>query len=138
MNRAQSVVSEAAILVGVLLPDRQSEDDPLDELVGLAETAGARVVGEITQRRQAPDVTTYLGRGKVEELQRLAEANDADVVLFDNDLSPAQTRNLEQATGIKVLDRTELILDIFASRARTSAKLAWRSSWPSCNIRCRG
>lgn len=125
INRAQSVASEAAILVGVLLPDRQSESDPLDELEGLAKTAGAQVVGEITQRRQAPDVTTYLGRGKVDDLRRMVSANDADVILFDNDLSPAQTRNLEQATGVKVLDRTELILDIFASRARTSeARLA--------------
>lgn len=125
LNRAQSVVSESAILVGVLLPDRQSENDPLEELQGLAETAGAQVVGEITQRRQAPDVTTYLGRGKVEDLGRMVSANEADVILFDNDLSPAQTRNLEQATGVKVLDRTELILDIFASRARTSeARLA--------------
>jgi GTP-binding protein HflX len=125
INRAQSVASEAAILVGVLLPDRQSEDQPLEELGGLAETAGARVVGEITQRRQAPDVTTYLGRGKVEELKAKAHSEDADVILFDNDLSPAQTRNLEQATGVKVLDRTELILDIFSSRARTSeARLA--------------
>ena len=82
-------------------------------------------MGELTQRREAPDVTTYLGKGKVNELKSMAEARDADVILFDNDLSPAQTRNLEQATGVKVLDRTELILDIFASRARTSeARLA--------------
>ncbi len=125
INRSQSVASEAAILVGVLLPSRQTEEGPLEELAGLAETAGAHVVGEITQRREAPDVTTYLGRGKVEELKNKASSENADVVLFDNDLSPAQTRNLEQATGVKVLDRTELILDIFVSRARTSeARLA--------------
>jgi len=94
-------------------------------LGGLAETAGAHVVGHLTQRRKVPDVTTYLGHGKVEELRQLAVASDADVILFDNDLSPAQTRNLEQATGVKVLDRTELILDIFASRAQTfEARLA--------------
>ncbi len=74
--------------------------------------------GGLTQRREAPDVTTYLGKGKVEELKPLAAADDADVVIFDNDLSPAQTRNLEKAVGVKVLDRTELILDIFASRAQ--------------------
>jgi GTP-binding protein HflX len=104
---------------------RSTEDHPLEELEGLAVTAGARVVGTLTQRREAPDVTTYLGRGKVEELQRLSAAADADVVIFDNDLAPSQTRNLEQIIGLKVLDRTELILDIFAGRAQTyEARLA--------------
>ncbi len=70
-------------------------------------------------------MTTYLGKGKVDELKQLVDADDADVIIFDNDLSPAQTRNLEEATGVKVLDRSELILDIFASRAQThQARLA--------------
>ncbi len=113
------------MLVGVLLPQQQFHGDPLEELEGLATTAGSHVVGHLTQRRQAPDVTTYLGKGKVDELRQLVGATDADVVLFDNDLSPAQTRNLEEATGVKVLDRSELILDIFASRAQTfQARLA--------------
>ena len=125
LNRAESVASEAAVLVGVLLPDRKVQDPSLEELEGLAATAGVRVVGQLTQRRDAPDAATYLGHGKVEELARYAAAVDADVVIFDNDLSPAQTRNLEKALELKVLDRTELILDIFASRARTSqARLA--------------
>jgi GTP-binding protein HflX len=125
MNRAESVVSEAALLVGVMLPDHRYPDDPLDELHGLATTAGARIVGSLTQRRETPDKTTYLGKGKVDELRVLGEASDADVIIFDNDLSPAQTRNLEKATNLKVLDRTELILDIFASRAQThEARLA--------------
>jgi GTP-binding protein HflX len=125
MNRVQGVASEAAILVGVLLPDHEVHGDPLEELEGLATTAGSRVVGQLTQRRQSPDVTTYLGKGKVGELKNMAAATDADVILFDNDLSPAQTRNLEEATGVKVLDRSELILDIFASRAQTfQARLA--------------
>ena len=99
--------------------------EPLEELEGLAETAGVRVVGQLTQRREAPDAATYLGKGKVEELKTCAEAKDADVVIFDNDLSPGQTRNLEKALDLKVLDRTELILDIFASRAQThQARLA--------------
>ncbi|HEV3024630.1 MAG TPA: GTPase HflX [Pirellulales bacterium] len=119
INRAESVVSEAAVLVGVLLPGKHVPDNPLEELDGLATTAGARVVGQLTQRREAPDKTTYLGKGKVDELRVLGEARDADVIIFDNDLSPAQTRNLEKATNLKVLDRTELILDIFASRAQT-------------------
>jgi len=77
------------------------------------------------QRRERPDSATYLGKGKVDELRRLAQATGVDVLLFDNDLSPAQTRNLEMATDVKVLDRTELILDIFATHAQTyEARLA--------------
>ncbi|HEY2837710.1 MAG TPA: GTPase HflX, partial [Pirellulales bacterium] len=125
LNRSDTVLSESAVVVGVVLPDHPSPEDPLGELEGLAESAGARVVGQLTQRRETPDTTTYLGKGKVEELRVLCEAVDADVVVFDNDLSPAQTRNLEQATKVKVLDRTELILDIFANRAQThEARLA--------------
>jgi GTP-binding protein HflX len=125
MNRIESVASEAAILVGVLLPHQEFHGDPLEELQGLATTAGSRIVGQLTQRRQSPDVTAYLGKGKVEELKNMAAASDADVIIFDNDLSPAQTRNLEEATKVKVLDRSELILDIFASRAQTiQARLA--------------
>jgi GTPase len=125
LQRTESVVSEAAVLVGVLLPSRATDAEPLEELEGLATTAGTRVVGQLTQRREAPDAATYLGSGKVSELVGMVAAKDADVVIFDNDLSPGQTRNLEKYTGVKVLDRTELILDIFASRARThEAKLA--------------
>ena len=125
VNRAEGVGSEAALLVGVLLPGRHFHGPPLEELEGLARTAGTRVVSHLTQRRQAPDAATYLGKGKVEQLKDLAALSQADVIFFDNDLSPAQTRNLEQATGLKVLDRTELILDIFASRAQTyEARLA--------------
>ncbi|MGE0609492.1 MAG: GTPase HflX [Pirellulales bacterium] len=112
-------------MVGVLLDGQPPHEDPLEELEGLAKTAGARVVGQLLQRRESPDKTTYLGKGKVEELTTLVQARDADVVVFDNDLAPAQTRNLEKALGVKVLDRSELILDIFASRARTyDARLA--------------
>jgi GTP-binding protein HflX len=125
LQRTDSVASEAAFLVGVLMNGRSTEEHPLEELEGLATTAGARVVGSLTQRREAPDVTTYLGRGKVEELERLSAAADADVIVFDNDLSPAQARNLEKIVGLKVLDRSELILDIFATRAQTyEARLA--------------
>ncbi len=125
LNRAESVAAEAAVLVGVLLPDRRDSGLALDELEGLAKAAGAQVVGRLTQRREAPDAAAYLGSGKVEELKALVAGTDADVVIFDNDLSPGQTRNLEKALGVKVLDRTELILDIFASRAQThEARLA--------------
>jgi GTP-binding protein HflX len=111
---------ERAVLVSVALPHRPwSGDDPLDELRGLAETARANVVGELTQKRQQIVPGTYIGKGKLTELTELVEAKDADVIIFDNDLSPAQVRNLEKATNAKVIDRSELILDIFATRART-------------------
>jgi len=125
-ERQESVASEAAVLVAVLLDGYQpSEVDPLEELDGLATTAGTRIVGRLTQRRPKPDVTTYLGKGKVEELKNFVEARKADVVIFDNELAPGQVRNLEEAIKVKVLDRTELILDIFATHAQTyEARLA--------------
>ena len=124
-ERAPSVVSETAVLVGVVLPQNGSRFDELEELQGLAAAAGTEVVGKLWQRREQPDVTCYLGKGKVDELKLLVEASDADVVIFDNDLTPGQTRNLEKTVGVKVLDRTELILDIFASHAQTyEARLA--------------
>jgi GTP-binding protein HflX len=124
-RRTNSVQSERAVLVGVLLEPPLDPERPLDELAGLAETAGAQVVAGLTQRRERPDQTTYLGSGKVTELAGLVARHDADVVIFDNDLSPAQTRNLEQSLDTKVLDRSEVILDIFAARARTyEARLA--------------
>jgi GTP-binding protein HflX len=124
-DRKQGVQSESAVLVGVELPNNQAARDNLDELAGLVETAGAEVVGRLTQKRATPDQTTYLGKGKVEQLELMIRATDADAVIFDNNLSPAQIRNLEQALGVKVLDRTEVILDIFSTRARThEARLA--------------
>jgi GTP-binding protein HflX len=111
---------ERAILVGVLLPHNDATpDDPLDELRGLAKTASLQIVGSLLQKRQQIDIATYIGSGKVEELKAIVEAEEADVVVFDNDLGPAQTRNLEKKLEIKVVDRTELILDIFATHART-------------------
>lgn len=125
MTRIEGVRSEATVLVSVILPDRSGYKNPLEELEGLAQTVGARVVGRLTQRREMPDKATYVGKGKLDELGQLVVASDADVVIFDNDLAPGQTRNLEQALDVKVLDRTELILDIFANRAQThEARLA--------------
>ncbi|MDO5552731.1 MAG: GTPase HflX [Planctomycetia bacterium] len=125
LNRTDSLSTEKAILVGAYLPDQGRGEHPLDELSGLAEAAGVHVVGSLIQRRQVPDVAFYIGRGKVDELESLIQQNDADVVIFDNDLVAKQTRNLEQKLKIKVIDRTELILDIFASRAQTNeARLA--------------
>ena len=111
---------EKAIIVSVALPSRPwVGNDPLDEIRGLATTAGAVVVGGITQKREDVIPGTYIGKGKLAELHAMVEAKNADVVLFDNDLSPGQVRNLEKSTGVKVLDRSELILDIFATRARS-------------------
>ena len=111
---------ERVILVGVVLPRAEGmTDDPLEELRGLAKTAGLLVVGSMLQKRQQTDIATYIGSGKVEELKELAQSQEADVVVFDNDLGPAQTRNLEKQLDVKVIDRTEVILDIFATHART-------------------
>lgn len=124
-TREATVARERAILVGVYTPGHGLGDDPLAELNGLAEAASVEPVGELIQRRTTRDVAFCLGRGKLLELEALVEARDAQVVLFDLDLSPGQTRNLEKFLQIKVIDRTELILDVFASRAQTrEARLA--------------
>lgn len=108
------------MLVGVLLQDSDvNPDDPLDELRGLVETAELVDVASLLQKRDKPNVATYIGSGKVEQLKQLIETHDADVAIFDNDLAPSQTRNLERALDVKVIDRTEVILDIFAKHART-------------------
>ena len=94
-------------------------DESLAELRTLAESAGAEVVGEILQRRDRPDPATLIGAGKLEEIAGAAAAADADVLLFDHDLSPSQQRNIEKIVQRRVIDRTQLILDIFAKHART-------------------
>ena len=91
----------------------------MDELAELSASAGARILERLVQSRPAPEAATLIGQGKVEELAAAVQSHDADVVIFDQDLSPTQQRNLEKALGTKVIDRTQLILDIFASRART-------------------
>jgi GTP-binding protein HflX len=114
-----SVRRERALLVGVLTNGQELIDDPLAELAELARSAGAEVVDRAVQKRRSFDAATCVGKGKLEEIRQRADAHEADVIIFDNDLSPSQIREIEQATGRKVLDRSELILDIFASRART-------------------
>ncbi len=116
-----SVRSERAILVGVLLPDTSADPAaPLDELASLARTAGAMVVDRVTQQRTTIDPATFIGRGKVLEIATLVKQHAADVVIFDHDLSPNQLRDIERVCDCKILDRSELILDIFATRARTA------------------
>jgi GTPase len=119
---------ERAILVGLdlksrsrpnALPGAQDLEESLEEMKSLAGTAGARVEETIVQARQAPDAATLIGSGKLDELRHLVDLHEADLVLFDADLTPTQLRNLERALHCKILDRTQLILDIFARRART-------------------
>ena len=99
---------------------RRRLDEHLEELAELADTAGANVVGEVTQLLDRPNPGTYLGAGKLEELGAVLAEREATLVIFDDELTPAQLRNIEQALGKRVMDRAELILDIFAVRARTS------------------
>ena len=99
---------------------RQQLGEHLEELAELADTAGATVVGEVTQMLDRPHPGTYLGKGKIEELRGAIDEQQATVIIFDDELSPAQGRNVETALNTRVVDRAELILDIFATRARTS------------------
>ena len=94
-------------------------EDSLAELEELARTAGAEIVGVLTQKLDRPEPATFIGKGKVEELKELCLEQDADLVIFDDELTPSQQRNLENALKLKIVDRTALILDIFAQRART-------------------
>ncbi|HQZ34428.1 MAG TPA: GTPase HflX [Ilumatobacteraceae bacterium] len=112
---------ERIVLVGVTRPGHTDEDTEagLDELSLLIDTAGADEAGRVVQRRDAPDHTWYIGKGKVDELRDMCLAVDADTVVFDNELSPAQQYNLEKALGRTALDRTAVILDIFAQNAHT-------------------
>ena len=113
--------SERAFLIGVELKSRQPAEvaESLAELTELAETAGAEIVGNGTQKMPTPIAATYIGKGKAEEFAAFCKENLVDTVIFDDELSPAQSRNLEKMFECKVLDRTALILDIFAQRART-------------------
>ncbi len=112
---------EKIVIVGVVMPPATAEevDAHLDELAQLIDTAGADVVDRVVQRRREPDPATYIGKGKAEELHRICLAVDADTVVFDDELSPAQQRNLEKILGRTAIDRTAVILDIFAQNART-------------------
>jgi GTP-binding protein HflX len=98
---------------------RQQLDEHLRELERLADTAGAQVIGVLTQQLERPNPATYLGKGKIEELRARVLAEGITLIIFDDDLSPTQAKNIEGATGCRVMDRTELILDIFATRAWT-------------------
>lgn len=113
---------EKAILVGVITQNQKQEkaEEYLEELAFLTLTAGARVVKRFLQRLTHPDRKTYIGSGKLEEIEEFVRAQEIDIVIFDDELSPSQLRNLETALKCKILDRSNLILDIFATRARTA------------------
>lgn len=113
-------IEERVILVGVQVSDGEDTEESLDELEELAETAGASTVGKVIQNREAIHPGTYIGKGKIEEIRGLIYATDATGIICDDELSPAQLNNLERELECKVMDRTLLILDIFAARAVTS------------------
>jgi len=115
--------AESAIIVGVITPQesRFTVRDHLNELEHLARTAGADVTDRVTQSLNSPDPATFIGSGKVRELARLTKQRDSDLVIFDDELSPVQVKNIEEEIDCKLLDRSGLILDIFASRAQTRA-----------------
>lgn len=129
-------IEERVILVGVQVSDGENVEESLDELEELAKTAGAAAVGRIIQNREAVHPGTYIGKGKIEEVKSLLLALDATGIICDDELSPAQLNNLERELECKVMDRTLLILDIFAGRAVTSegkiqvelAQLRYRSA----------
>ncbi len=120
-RRARVYSQEKAVLADVLPPGRLAweDEEALDELASLARTAGVDVVARLVQRREHPHPSTFVGKGKAEQLAQLAREHGAQVAVMGSELSPAQERNLEQATGLKIVDRSQVILDIFAQRAGT-------------------
>ena len=126
MVETQNEKQERALLVGLVTAKQnlQKMQENLDELAFLAETAGAIPVEQVYQNLHLPDNRTYVGSGKLAEIKQMIRLKAIDVLIFDDEISPAQQRNIEKETKIKVLDRSMLILDIFAQRARTTqAKL---------------
>ena len=115
-------MGEKAVLIGLITPDVTPElvEEYLLELDFLARTAGAKTVKQFTQKLPHPDNKTFLGKGKTEEVCEFVEENEIDIIIFDDELSPSQLRNIERIYKCKILDRSNLILDIFASRAQTA------------------
>ncbi|HYK76427.1 MAG TPA: GTPase HflX [Daejeonella sp.] len=117
-----AIKPEKVVLVGIITPGETDEQtrEYLEELEFLVETAGGITVKSFTQRMQRPDRATFVGTGKLEEIQAFVKAEEIDIVVFDDELSPSQLRNVENELQVKILDRSNLILDIFAKRAQTS------------------
>ena len=123
MDTLSQNIQENAVLAGlkadIFKPEENATDESLDELEALLETAGGRCTAKVLQNRHAPDPHSFIGEGKAQEIAELVKSTGAELVIFDNDLSPSQNRALEKLTGAAVLDRSALILDIFAQRAKT-------------------
>ncbi len=121
MQEIQRNIQEKVVIVGCQLPNVDDErfSYSMEELASLVHTANGEVVMELTQKRETIHPATYIGKGKVEELSRLVEQLEPEVVIFNDELSPSQNRNLSRLLGTRVIDRTQLILDIFAQRARS-------------------
>lgn len=114
--------NETAVLVGLIsrIQPKEMAEEYLDELAFLAETAGAEVLSRFTQKQDHPDSRTFVGQGKLDEIVAFVKEHEVDMILFDDDLSPSQLRNIENAAECKILDRSNLIIDIFAKRAQTA------------------
>lgn len=121
-KKGNKINEENAVLVGVVLKNQteQQAEEYLDELAFLAETAGAKTLKKFIQKLQHPDTRTYVGKGKLEEIKNYVSLKQANLVIFDDELSGAQINNIEKELKVKVLDRSDLILDIFAARAKTA------------------
>ena len=120
--KAGDKIIERAVIVGVITQQQSEEDvtEYLDELAFLAETAGAETLKRFTQKLEYPNPKTFVGKGKLEEIAEFVKSKKINLVIFDDELSPSQLRNIEKALDVKIMDRSGLILDIFASRAKTS------------------
>ena len=120
--KAEQTINERAVLVGLITPSQDEEraNEYLDELAFLAETAGAETVGRFLQRVDYPNPRTFVGKGKLDEIRIFIEENDVAMAIFDDDLTSKQVLNIERELKVKILDRTSLILDIFAKRAQTA------------------
>lgn len=121
-NIINELIDETAVLVGLITPQQNEAkaNEYLDELEFLAHTAGARTVKKFLQRCDAPNSTSYVGKGKLAEIKDYVDEHEVNLVIFDDDLSPKQIAHIQKETKVKVLDRTSLILDIFARRAQTA------------------
>src|SRR5690606_17161100 len=117
-----AIKPEKAVLVGIILPQdsEEKELEYLEELEFLVDTAGGITVKKYTQKLSYPDKATFVGSGKLEEIKEFVKAEEIDIVVFDDELSPSQLRNIEKELQVKILDRSNLILDIFARRAKTA------------------
>jgi GTP-binding protein HflX len=118
-----AVKQEKVVLVGVITPNETEaqEKEYLEELEFLVATAGGETVKNFTQKLQRPERATFVGTGKLEEIKEYVTAEEIDIVVFDDELTPSQLRNIERELQVKILDRSNLILDIFAGRAQTCA-----------------